>query len=490
MRLSAVWRALCVVLVFASCARAAVVAGGTGDGPVWFASETIGGTRLNMIMPGSGGGAFVVGPDVSRLPSHLSAGGDRTIVVFDVPGGVRPVRRISARFGPGDRLLGVDLVPLAPLPEDGTLAGVAASPRGVFALLTGLQFPLPTDDAPSFAQGPAFVELTRDGWVRRALPAAIDEGNVWRLMAIDATPAIVEHTGRDTARVWLLGEEGAWSAQVWAIPGDAHAVVPSSGGVLVEMLNGGTASLLFVRGETAQARGSVEGAPPGHAMAPFGDGAVLIGVDRTGADPRLWGASLGGDGRVMHSGALKSVAPINRRDVETLLMLIASAALTTVLFLLRIGHDASGVIVLPAGMSIASTWKRAGAMLIDLAPGLAGVAWLWPMPEGGGSMSDLSMAYGPWPLMTVGAVMFLHSTLSEWLFGRTIGKAIAGCRTISTRTGGRPTLRQAAWRNFIKVACPPLGMVQAMTPGRPEPWGSDTTVVVPTPPEAGDGPGG
>ncbi|MCA9283377.1 MAG: RDD family protein, partial [Phycisphaerales bacterium] len=227
--------------------------------------------------------------------------------------------------------------------------------------------------------------------------------------------------------------------------------------------------------------------PIDHSFGMLGDEIIVAGVDRSERDAKLFSARLARDGTSEHTGALRPVSPISQRDVETLVVLIASAALTMILFLMRIGSAGQSVIRIPAGSSLAPTWRRAGAAVIDLAPGLFGVLWLWPMPEGGSTMADLTMAYGPWPPVTVGAIMFVHSTVGEWLFGMTLGKAIAGCRTVSTRTGRRPTLAQAAGRNFVKVACPPLGMVQAMSPGRPEPWGFATVVIMPA--REGEGPG-
>lgn len=450
--------------------------------PVWFSAETLGGVRINLVLAGSEPGTFILGPDVARAPVAISSSGARTVMVFETPGGSRPVRQGVAEFGPGRRLVNVDLRALASLPGDGALAGVVSTPTGEFALLLDMQFPLEGESREAFEQGPALLRLSGDGWARQALPEGLDPANRWRLIAIDQTPAIVEHTEPGRARLWLRDQDGSWNAQIWAIPGDAREMIGVSGGVLVERPDAGDAVFEFVRGEAALPRGRIESPPADRAWAPLGDRIVMIGVDRTGESPVLWSAVIGADQSTLHAGTLRPVSPISRRDVETLIVLIASAALTTILFLLRIGTAGQGVVLIPEGSSLAPTWKRGAAVLMDLAPALALVMWLWPMPENGSSMADLTMAYGPWPPLTVAGLVIAHSAICEWLFGRTLGKALAGCRTISVRNGKKPTFAQAMGRNFVKIACPPLGMVQAMTPGRPEPWGFGTTVIVPAPP--------
>lgn len=479
---------LALLIVHGVVSGATVVGGGTHEspGPIWFTSDTIGGPRVNLIFPSNAPGTFLFGADVARLPVAISAGGVRTLLVFEVPGGTRPVRHGVVQTAPGNRLLGVELDPVPALPGDGTLAGVVSTTQGDFALLIDMQFPLPDEDPARFSLRPALLMLEATRWRRVPLPEEIDRAHEWRLVAIGPAPAIIEHRAPAMSRVWVRGEDGSWSAQIWAIPRDARHVAPGAGGLVVERPgDGGRPEFTFVRGESVIARGRLDDCPPDHGMGIMGDRIVVAGVDRSAGEPRLYAGVIGPDGAVEYSGELRPVSPISRRDVETLIVLIASAALTTILFLLRVGHEADGVMRIPVGYALAPTWKRAGAAMIDLAPALLGVMWFWPAPAPGSSMSDLTMAYGPWPPLTVGGIVFLHSTLGEWLFGRTIGKTIAGCRTVSTKTARRPTLLQAAGRNFVKVACPPLAMVQAMSPGRPEPWGFSTTVVVPA-----DGQGG
>ncbi|MCA9281369.1 MAG: RDD family protein [Phycisphaeraceae bacterium] len=489
---------MCIGLAFAAGARGEMVVGGGGDqgagaAPIWFTGEMVGGTRVNLILPENEAGTFVFGIDVARAPIAMTRDGVRTLLVFEVPasdGGSRPVRQAIAEFGPGDRLIGARLEVLPSLPGDGAFAGVVSTDQGDFALLIDLQFPLVGEDPAMFSNKPALLMLGAGGWARVALPDGIDRANEWRLVSMGSVPAIVEHRASARARVWVRGADGSWDPQVWAIPRGVRDVVGGAGGMIVEHYEGSSARFEFVRGEAVIGRGKVADCPVDHSFGLIGDEIVVAGVDRSGSDARLYSARLERDGTVSYSGDLRPVSPISRRDVETLVVLIASAGLTMTLFLLRIGSAGQGVIRIPVGASLAPTWRRAGAAMIDLAPALMSVLWLWPMPEGGSTMADLTMAYGPWPPVTVGAIMFAHSTIGEWLFGMTLGKAIAGCRTVSTKTGRRPTFAQAAGRNFVKVACPPLGMVQAMSPGRPEPWGFSTAVILPNrggEPGSGDG---
>ena len=62
----------------------------------------------------------------------------------------------------------------------------------------------------------------------------------------------------------------------------------------------------------------------------------------------------------------------------------------------------------------------------------------------------------------------MHSALGEWLFGRTIGKAITRCRT-ATLKGERPRLWQASLRSLVKLLFPPFALFMFLDARRRHP---------------------
>jgi len=85
---------------------------------------------------------------------------------------------------------------------------------------------------------------------------------------------------------------------------------------------------------------------------------------------------------------------------------------------------------------------------------------------------DLLMLY----LATIG-VGFLLGTLGEWLFGRSVGKALTGCETVSpvfakSDSGQvspevrRVSLGRAVVRNSFKWLIPPVAMAGVSSPER------------------------
>ncbi len=65
-------------------------------------------------------------------------------------------------------------------------------------------------------------------------------------------------------------------------------------------------------------------------------------------------------------------------------------------------------------------------------------------------------------------IAFGHGVLGEWLFSRTMGKALLGCRVVSTATRGgssaRLSVRQSFVRNFVKFVVPPVAALGLSDP--------------------------
>lgn len=130
--------------------------------------------------------------------------------------------------------------------------------------------------------------------------------------------------------------------------------------------------------------------------------------------------------------------------------------LITVLMLAFWRRDAAwNRLDLPTDLVVADLPRRASAAAIDMAPGLLGVMYYfgltledliilrWP---GNGIAHTVSQML---PGAVVIAVFVTHTTLTELVLARTLGKAIVGLRT-TTLTGTRPKAWQLLVRGLLK----------------------------------------
>ena len=122
----------------------------------------------------------------------------------------------------------------------------------------------------------------------------------------------------------------------------------------------------------------------------------------------------------------------------------------------------------PAGVTPLSAGQRIAALALDLFPAGVLTALVLQNPLGDlfrlpiVTMSlELSLPY----LMMVGLTI-LHSSVSEILTGKTLGKAMVGAR-IAARDGSPPRIEQLLLRNFLKcfvLLVPPLALFSLFNP--------------------------
>ena len=74
-----------------------------------------------------------------------------------------------------------------------------------------------------------------------------------------------------------------------------------------------------------------------------------------------------------------------------------------------------------------------------------------------GTVETVLSSSGPWFWIALG-VYIAHTTLAEWLTGRSAGKVACGLKVISL-DGSRPTLGQIVLRNFLRVIDAGLGFL-------------------------------
>ncbi len=110
---------------------------------------------------------------------------------------------------------------------------------------------------------------------------------------------------------------------------------------------------------------------------------------------------------------------------------------------------------LPSDLIVADLPRRAGAAAIDLAPGLLGVMYYFDLnttelllrwPGNGIAQTAAQMVPGA----IVIAIFVTHTTITEMILARTLGKVVTGLRT-TTLAGDRPKTWQLLVRGLLKI---------------------------------------
>ncbi len=158
---------------------------------------------------------------------------------------------------------------------------------------------------------------------------------------------------------------------------------------------------------------------------------------------------------LLEPSPLAAAVPSKMDAVKEYFMIAFMAVLVTLLMLAFWRRDASwNRLELPEDLVVADLGKRAVAATIDILPGFIGSMFYFGM-----SMDELFMH---WPgngiahtleQVMPGVVVILtfvaHTTISELIFARTLGKALTGLRTTNLR-GERPRIWQILTRGLLK----------------------------------------
>lgn len=172
-----------------------------------------------------------------------------------------------------------------------------------------------------------------------------------------------------------------------------------------------------------------------------------------------------GTGRVLYDGPTHAPGPISTGEFQLLAALAFSATIGVLIFVLWPDRS-DGVVRLPAGTALAEPFRRAMAGGIDLSIAIVAAALIV------GDMGIAGLADAPIgdvrTILAAIGIAFGHGVLGEWLFSRTMGKALLGCRVVSTATRGgssaRLSVRQSLVRNFVKFVVPPVAALGLSDP--------------------------
>lgn len=447
------------------------------------------------------------GPHLSRTPLLMAARDARIVMVYPSPSAEDPP---AVRAGSGAKRrvesmtiasvtegmyafepVGREPEALASLPGWGTVEGLVVLPLGPAALLR---------DARG-AEAPALLVLRGVEWSPAPLPDGPDAALPWRLLALRDRVALVEVPRQgESARVWwalakdlqAAASEEALTGPLWrqgsmAAPRASESLLAAGGQIIAaSRADSDTVRLRMLRvAEGAEPDGEphpsaeaaaydlidVPGVGSHYAVIPTGDRVNVVWM--RDSDRRLLVHSVSATtGRVLHEGFARTEPLVTGAELQRMVLLLGTVLLTILLFVLRPEAADRQVITLPDGAALSDPWRRIAAAMIDLLIPMALCAWVFGVPA-----SDMAAAMVFSSSASLrGFVVFLlavsltvaHSALGEAAGGRTLGKALTACRSVSV-SGATPSVWQALVRNTLKWLFPPLAMLMLVDPSRRHP---------------------
>lgn len=177
-------------------------------------------------------------------------------------------------------------------------------------------------------------------------------------------------------------------------------------------------------------------------------------------------------GRLMYEGQAHAERPVSANEFRVLAFMLVVVMAVVLLFVLR-SDEGQRAVHLPPDRVLAEPSRRAVAGLVDVLP----CAWIVGQIYGisiakvFGTLLFMGVGQEVAPLLLVLGLGFIHTTLCEWLFGRSLGKALTGCEVISVAAKRKPgaspvddeavgpRLWQAAVRNLVRWAIPPVAIL-------------------------------
>jgi uncharacterized RDD family membrane protein YckC len=412
-------------------------------------------------------------------PIAVTAGERRVVMVYPAKPGpneesVRPVRSLAAvapsvggayRYSPAGRAAAE-----APLPGSGVLVGFGYSPDGPAALLR------PT----TTSGGGRLLVLVGAEWQERPLPEELSESVSWRLD--DGPGGLVLRAG---GAAWVWDDDSGWRDAVIAAP-DGAELLASGQQLLAAEWSEAVVELSLLRGGDAYDLATIEGVPEEHVLVSVAEAVTAYWFDDV-EENRLRAATVSSiSGEVLFTGLVGSPSPLRQEDLQLISLVAGSVLLIIILFLLRPEGELHAEPTIPEWAALAEPGPRMVAALIDLIPaaGISSLVWGVPIWAAVSPGLAIEASESLMPIFTTAGIFFLHSAVSEWLTGRTLGKALTGIRTIDSRAQGRGPeqtglrFRQAMVRNLFKAVFPPLTILLLLDPARRHPADQVSATVV------------
>ncbi len=422
---------------------------------------------------------------IGELPEFIIGTSGGPLLIFEARGDgedrLFPVRRGVYEDRAGIAVIG-SLEAVTPLRSaDRLIGGVEAGGRVYLHM-----------DSADTNRGAKLLVLDNKNWVDVALPvelsdASLDPGLMELIGLPEGLGVLVPGEVPGESVLWThdgrsddaAGEDAGHGWERSVVQFDLHGreVIGLGLGdetVLVTEEDGGLACLVLRR-QGAIRFALFEGEPLPESAAVYDEELWLLS---SGAEDSITARVLSRDGAVLAEGELKLGALRGGEDGFVFLLLMAWAVVISLMVVAMPQNRQIRVILPPEGFALAEPSRRMFAALIDLLPGLLLVSLLWgkPLTWWFGPLNEIVVADGSMPLFALACITFGYMALADGLAGRTLGKALTGCR-VMTEDGGVPGLRKGAMRSFFKVFCPPLVVMLLLMPYAPVPWAFGTVVV-------------
>gem|GEM_PF-6266570 len=358
---------------------------------------------------------------------------------------------------------------VADLPGAGRIAGFVADGRDPVVLLVPRPKLVeePQTASPDESQGesaappvlPRLLRLTlSQGWQEIALPDGVDGQQQLALVA-GATPVLLvtplKSSGANSLG-YTLRADGTWSSEPIEI--DAGRVIDSAvheGQTFVALrsVDGGGIEIVLVRDAHAYSIMQIEQSSREVRLIDFGASLALAVAPPEG--DRLIVTPID-----VEKGELEPALEFQQRlrpaleDFSLLVLVGALLFASLIMFIFRPADPTRMTVTLPKGSRIAEPRRRIVALLIDLLPSALLASLILDVPF----TQVIDITHMPmrahhieqsWPMLLMFIVCIAHSTMSELLWGRTLGKALLDCWVV-TIDGKRAGVTGILVRNAMK----------------------------------------
>jgi hypothetical protein len=189
-------------------------------------------------------------------------------------------------------------------------------------------------------------------------------------------------------------------------------------------------------------------------------------------------------GRLLYEGKPMGTSPVSPAEFRLLVFLLLGVTVVILVFVLRpAGPGGSTPLVLPERTAMAEPGRRIAAAAFDLAPALLLASKLTGVPVAeivslDGLLGGSGGAGGLVLVLDALTLAFVHTTLCEWAFRRSLGKTLVGCEVVQivmrpTGPDGelqpeatRPALWRTVVRNLVRWGLAPVALLGLGSPER------------------------
>ncbi len=473
------------------------------DQRAWVLCESVDGTTVLFVVPREPLGQARSAATFPTMPAALAAtDGDAAILFEPAPESDAPrrARLVDVTTQPGGRKLLSPPAPLPPLPRDAAIRGFASAGDAAAVLLRRQSEPEPvSDDESSGGTTHELRVLAPTAWEIIDFPPDLvaDQSSLDNVRLISSSLGVAllaPSSDFEIATIWTrrqtrhaTDEEPpvfAWQPTRVTLPQEPHRLLTIEGQPWALVHGpGDTLSILKPWGDELVTQATVESVPDTFVAAALA-GDILLAWPKTDDPPAIVVHVVNTEGVTLHRDDARPAGPVSTNDLQLIVLIVAAIAVTAMLFIARPPRPEGVTPIIPDGTVLATPSRRIIAFVIDLVPGVVFALFIWgsEAQTAQDAVNELNQA-GIAPFLVIGGVTLIHATITEALFGCTLGKLMTRCRTVDYQ-GNVPGWWRAFSRTLIKVVCPPIGLFTVLAPALPHPASFETIVVMPRPRDA------